>query len=946
MILLVKISGYFSNGVSQKFKMNMKKATTLLRQCVGAFMAIFFMAVSVQAQVADSTKKSEIKSPFAISTIPTGAVDSVKGSRLNSLPVTNIETSLYGLLSGLDVRMSSGDRFSGGALNLRGQTPLVVIDGIVRSWSSINPEQVDKVEVLKDAVSLSRYGMRGANGVLQITTRRGAYTKPRIIATAQAGVQQQLFLPQYLDAYNYSVLLNEALLNEGDVARYSQADLDLYKSGADKYGHPNVDWRRELNNKNAGMQRYNINIDGGSSQAMYHVDFDYLNQNGFLKSGRSLNSYETNDYGERYIIRANVDVKATPTTTMGVNIFTRIRQLNQPGAGISAINNSFYATPNNAYPIFDPRDSLAGTLQYRNNLYGSAFQSGYTRSFDRILYTDLSLRQEIPFIKGLYVKGIASFNYSFGQTINRSKTFPVYSMAITNNTDTTYTQIGTQGAQANSISYSGQNRQLYFEGGLGHNYQQGRHSLNSALLYYVDRADVGGSGDLPILNKNILNTYSYNYAGKYYVDLSASYSYFNRIPEKNRWGIFPAIGLGWNMSAEEWFPSADAINNLKIRATYGKLGNNLRIGNFPYLANYSESGDVFYTGTGTAPTGSGTIVEPALINNNLKWENSANLNVGADIALLDNKLSVSADYFINRVTGYLIERNSGNSSVLGTSLAAENIGKRNFSGLDASIDFHNKAGNKLFYAVSLNVGIINSRLVYADELARQYSYMERTGLPVDQPFGYIADGFYNTQQDLENAPLIDGYTPKLGDIKFKDLNNDGRIDILDETAIGNKGPKIYYGLSLMLQYSGFEFSVLVNGAQNNNIWANTLNNMEFQAGSNNSLGQASALHLNRWTPQTTTTATYPRLSIGYNPNNHRNSSFWIKDGSYLRLKNIELAYNLPAIIMQPLRIQGIRLFVNGLNLLTFTKLQDMDPEVTASMFPNTKVINCGINIRF
>lgn len=897
------------------------------------------------SQDEDTAVSVQYKSPFQTFIPPTGSLDTVNGSRLLSFPVTNVETALHGLLSGLDIRMSSGDRFSGGTLNLRGQAPLVVIDGIVRSWSSINPEQVENVTVLKDAVSLSRYGMRGANGVLLITTRRGGISKPRISATAQAGVQQQLFQARYLDAYNYSLLLNEAIVNQGGTARYTQSDLELYRSGADKYGHPNVDWRDLLTNKNAGMQRYNVNIDGGGAAARYHLDFDYLNQNGFLKSGKDLNSYETNDYAERYLIRANVDVKATQTTTLGVNIFTRIRELNQPGATVATIYNNLYYTPNNAYPVFDPRDSLAGTLQYRDNLYGSAFNSGYRRTFDRILYSDVALRQELPFIKGLHAKGVASFNYSFGQTINRSKTFPVYAMSVGTANDTTYSQIGTAGAQANSITYNSQNRQFYMEGGLGYDWSGDKHQLHSELIYNIDRSDVGGSGDLPVLNKNILNTYSYNYSDKYFGDVSIAYSYFNRLPEANQWGLFPSIGLGWKLSSENWFTSG-AIDLLKLRASYGKVGNNLNIGNFTYLVDYAESGPLFYTGTSTTPTSSATIREPALVNNDLRWESSYNLNLGVDIGLLNNRLSLSADYFNNNITDNLILRRSGASTVLGSALTVENLGELKYSGVDVSIDYNNGQERKFNYVVNANVGVAQSKLVFDDELPVSYSYMARTGQPVNQAFGYIADGFYNTQSELDNAPVIEGYTPQLGDIKFKDLNNDGRIDIFDETALGNKGPRIFYGLSFMARWSGIEFSMLWNGSQNNNVWTNVLNNLEFQTGANNSIGQASEMHLNRWTAATAATATYPRLSLGYNPNNHRASSFWLKDGSYIRLKNVELAYNLPQNWMNSIKLKGARVFINGLNLITFTKLENMDPEVTASLMPNTRVFNCGLNLKF
>lgn len=754
-----------------------------------------------------------------------------------------------------------------------------------------------------------------------------------------------MFQQKYLDAFNYSTLLNEAIQNEGGIPRYSQADLDLYKSGADKFGHPNVDWRKLLTNKNAGMQRYNVNIDGGGAAARYHVDFDYLNQNGFLKSGRKMNSYETNDYAERYIIRANVDVRATKTTTLGVNIFTRIREMNQPGASVSSIYSNFYYTPNSAYPVFDPRDSLAGTLQYRTNIYGNTFRSGYIRSFDRILYSDVSLRQDLTFAKGLYVKGLASFNYSFGQTINRSKTFPVYSMAIGTANDTTYTQIGTAGAQANSISYSGQNRQFYMEGGLGYDLSKDNHHLHAELMYNIDRSDIGGSGDLPILNKNILNSYSYNYADKYFVDLSAAYSYFNRIPKKNQWGIFPSVGLGWKLSSEDWF-SSDAISLFKLKGSYGKLGNNLGIGNFTYIVNYAENGETFYLGTSTSPTSYPTIGEPALVNKNLKWENLYNLNIGFDLGLLKNKLLFSADYFNSLITDNLILRNTQASTIIGTQLTVENIGKLKYSGVDMNLAYNSDQNKKFNYTVNGNVSILQSKVVFSDELPVPNSYMARTGKPIGQPFGYVADGFFNTQAELDNAPIIEGYTPQLGDIKYKDLNGDNRIDLFDQTALGKQSPNIIYGLSFIARYSGIEFSMLWNGSQNNFVWTNVLNNLEFQTGSNNSIGQASEMHLNRWTPATSATATYPRLSVGYNPNNHRASSFWLKDGSYLRLKNLELAYNLPQHLMNKIRLKGIRVFANGLNLLTISKLENMDPEVTSSLFPNTKVFNCGINLKF
>ncbi len=920
----------------------------LLKQAM-LFAGILFLCRILPAQTTDTIQQKPAKQtekvPVAFGEQTTREVlqayGRIQGSKLESVPVTQIEGALYGKLAGLYLVQGSGKPGSDQpSISLRGFSPLVVIDGVPRTFTSIDPQQIESVTVLKDGLATAMYGQRGSDGVLLIKTKRGSIAPRKISFTAQSAIQQQLNRPQFLNSFDYATLFNEALINDGKAPVYSAEDLDKYKNHSSPYTHPDVDWYNTILNKQATMQRYNLNISGGGKLSRYFVDLDYLNQQGFFITDNKLNTYPTNNFYKRYVFRSNIDVDLTKSTLLSLNVFGRLRNGNEPGAGTDAIYDNILATPNNAYPVFNHNKSLGGNLQYSNNIYGQVLRSGYRPAYNRNLGVDVALRQNLDFIKGLYVRGFTSFNSYYDESINRSKTFAVYDFQLNPLTgDTTLQKIGTDASQSNSSTVNSQNRQIYNEFALGYDTERGKHTFQSTLFFNSDNYVTGY--DLPLNNYGFAARAQYNYNQTYFAEVAGSYMAMNRYPQNKQWGFFPAVGLGWNMSNEKWF-HVPAISNLKWRATYGKTGDNSGAGYYVYQQFYNAGSTYYFQNPSTSNS---TLNEGALANPNITWEKARKFNAGADISFFNNKLELSVDYYDHLFYDLLQQRGTNASSIIGNTLPSENMGERRYTGFETSVEYNDHVGAFNWF-VHANASLNKSKIIYMDEVIRPFAYQRRTGLPLGQPFGLTAIGFYQSQTDITNSPVVEGYNPVPGDIKFKDTNGDGIINVFDETAIGSTKPLFFYGLTAGFNWKGLDFSMLWNGVTNRNVWTNNSNTLEFQQNSNGGYGQAFAHHLNRWTAATSATATYPRLSLDDNPNNHRNSTFWLKDGSYLRLRNVELGYTLPTRWTNIIRISKARAFVNALNLLTFSKLERVDPEVINWEYPNQRVINFGINIQF
>lgn len=901
-------------------------------------------SVIAQRHKDDSTadKNATLLYGYQKETLRIQSVATINGRELEQAPVFNLYNTLYGKMAGLSISQAAGGPGNdGGNPLLRGLSPLILVDGIPRSVTGFDPEQIESVTVLKDALACAMLGIRANGGAILITTRKGSKEAGHMSFTAEVGAQTPLKMPQGLNAFDYATLYNEAYANDpnnvGKPPIYSSTDLTAYKNGTDPIGHPNVDWKNTVLKDYSVYSRYNLNIGGSGSSYRYFLSLDYLNQGGIFQQS-SINAYSTNADYKRYNVRGNVEVNIDKHLAVSLNVFGRIQDQNEPGPGSATVFSNLLNTPSNAYPVYNPNGSFGGNATYQSNLYGQLISSGYLQGYNRNAGFDLNIKRNLDDVaKGLWVKGLMSFYNTLVQTTNRSRTLQTFQMAVGTANDTTYKPYGTRADQVNTSSTSLWTQQFYTAISAGYNRSFGKHGLDVIVMANSDNNKVVNM--VPETVQGLNGSVAYNYAEKYMLEVAASYSGDNRYPSGNQYGFFPAIGLGWNLGNEPFFKNAvPFINKLKLRADYGK-GGNANPGYYVYNSYFGSSTGYYLGTSATAVAGAD---ELALNNPNVTWEASKKMDIGIDISFFHDKVSFFIDYFNNKLYN-LLQRRGRSTVLLGNTYPLENIGINRYTGVDMSIGYQPKIGS-VQLTVLVNGSLLQGKVEYMDEVAQPYSYLKRTGARPGQTFGYMADGLFQNQADINSSAKIDGYVAQPGDIKYKDLNGDGIINQFDITALGTNSPKITYGANLGANYKGLEISVVFDGIQNSNLYLNNISQFGFQS-FQNGFGQAFVDQLGRWTPATAATATAPRLTIGGNSNNQATSSYYMKSGDYLRLRSMEIAYTFSNKLLTGAKIQGLRLFANAFNLLTFSKMKTIDPEVTFG-YPNTRNLRVGATVRF
>lgn len=863
------------------------------------------------------------------------ATQTVYNRDLQKFPVTSFLSAMAGQVAGLNTFQSSGqpgNDIVGG--NLLGQSPVVVIDGIVRPIYAFDLEEVESVTVLKDALSTSMLGLRNTNaGILNVTTRRGTPGQPRISFTAQSAVQEPLGQPEALNAYDYARLSNEARRNDGLTPLYSDRDLELYQNGQDPIGHPDVNWREQVLKKSSRFNRYTFSATGGNRYARYFVSLEHLNQSGLLKTDDNLNKYNTSNDYRSYIVRSNIDLQLNKKLSAGVHLFGRILNANDAGSTTTGILSSIVNTPANAYPVSNPNGTYGGNAQFTNNLWAQTVGSGYRQNYNRDVIADAYLKRTLDELTpGLWTRFTGSYYASLVETIFRTKTFATF---LQTGTDT-YQQFGTNGDQGNSSGIQGQNNTTYLEGALGYDRQWGAHGLHAIGL--VSQQALIRESELPYTVRGVSGRTSYNYQGKYVAEFAFGLNGSNRYPDNGsyRYGFFPAGGLAWNISREAFLQNQKVLSYLKLYATYGRTGNDVP-GYFEYIQTYFDTSGPYF---GTSAGQQSGISEQVLATVNRTWEKANKLHVGVQGAVLDNHLGFNIEYYNSKYYD-LLQQRGRNTALLGQLYPDENIGQNRYSGVTAALSYQNTIGTKFSYFAALNAALQQTEVLYQDEVYRPYPWMQRTGQRVGQQFGYIADGLFQSQAEINGAPTLRGYNPQPGDVRYRDLNGDGFIDQLDQAPIGNTKPTIPFGASLGFRWGSFDVSVLAQGVLNRTVYLSGASEYAFQ---NNGFGGAFVQHLDRWTPDNPG-GSYPRLNVGTNVNNFATSSYWVHDNNYVRLKNAEIGYTLPLGITRRARVRGLRVFANGLNLLTFSQYDRIDPEVFNNAYPQQRLLNVGLNIK-
>ncbi|HEV7330465.1 MAG TPA: SusC/RagA family TonB-linked outer membrane protein [Flavisolibacter sp.] len=915
-----------------------------------------------------------------------GSYASIYSTQLNTTPASTYLYALPGRLPGLNVIQNRGfyvpqtssltdvDIFVGNipknnsgagpsdntefTIQLRGhagsagQGPVTVVDGVQRDYFSLDPHSIESVTIAKDALSSILLGQNSSRGALIVTTKRPEAGAPRLSYTAETGLQSPLGFQNPLPAYQYAYLLNEALLNDGKQPAYTAADFAAFRDGTDPTRHPDVNWYNTILRENSRLTRHNLNVTGGGNLARYMVSLNYMDQQGLFVTDPA-NTYNTNAQLKRYVINSKVEVDVNRNFNIGLQLFGRLQEGNQPGATTQTILNGLLSTPSNAYPVYNPNGSFGGTNNYTQNLLAQTISSGYQADNTRDVMANLDLSYKLDdYIKGLWFNAKGNVSVNSASNINRSKQVPVFTMALSPAGDTSYNRQGNTVNQRNDFTTTAWARYWFAQLSAGYDRQFGQHKVSGQLLY--DQKKVLLNYDIPSRLTNYAGKAAYSFGGKYFAEAALVYSGYDRYRPDHQYGLFYAAGLGWDLAKERFLQGQQSwLNQFKLRATYGKTGN-ANVDNYGYyiwrsyyvgVAGWYPIGSSYPNGIGMAEGGQPG--SQTLANIVATWEKANKLNVGLDVSVWKNHLQFTADYYNERYFDVMQQRGK-TIALIGINYPAENIGINRFTGVEASLTYQNNFKN-FNYFITANAAVQQSKVLFKDEQARAYSWNVETGHPVGQRFGLIADGFFQSDAEAKAAPTITGYTPLAGDFRYRDLNSDGIIDQFDVTALGRERPLIYYGMTLGFDFKGIEFSALIQGVQNREIYVNNgIVDAGFQ-GQNNGYSQAYQQALGRWVPENAGGAMYPRLTAGgsgynYSPLFSSNSAF-LKNGNYLRVKNVHLAYSLPYNWIKRLKLANIKFFVNAQNLYTWGAYGVIDPEVSLPNYPIQRVINTGLTIQ-
>jgi TonB-linked SusC/RagA family outer membrane protein len=886
--------------------------------------------------------------------------------QLSTTPNPQFIQALPGRLTGLNVRsfgIGPGLDGNGTTFDVRGaRAQVILIDGVERGYMSIDPEQIESITLLKDALSTVMFGQRSSYGIISVKTKKGDVGKPRISFTAQSGIETPTALPKPLPAWQQATLYNEAQRNDfGQAATstYSQAQIDAYRDQTDPYTYPDVNWYKTVLKKNAPISRYNLNIQGSGKGFRYFVDLDKLTEKGLLKTDNN-NPYNTNVQLDRYILRSNLGAEVTPTTFVQLNLFGRFQRYNQPGGGVSGILLSLLTTPQSAFPVYNPDGTYSGLKTYGDNanIYGQAVSRGYMFTDVRDIAVDLDVTQKLDVLtKGLYIKARASNNNTASFSTFRTKNFDMYQYS-----NNTYTKLTNATEQTTSGGPNERSRIVYIEGVVGYDRTFGKHAINVMAVGNQQSRLAFNSTNLPETYTAYAGRLNYAYNDKYLLEGAVSYGGYNWLTPAKRWATYWAGGLGWNVHNERFIKeNLSFISNLKLRANYGVTGQ-ANAGYFSYIQTYynnltnTNNGVAYWYGPGSSlerSTGENTIANP-----NIGPEKAKKLSAGADLGFFNNKLTVTADYFYNKFHD-IVGLPTMTTAVFGATYPMLNYQKFNYYGGEMMVTWQDQIKGLAYY-ISGNLSLVQSKVVYNGELPKQYDYQVLTGKPVGMLYGYTATGLFKSFDEvLDPATAVLPAAPKPdpnslvfgtlrpGDIRYLDRNGDGVIDENDKSAIGNGKPGISFGGNIGFRFKGFDFSALVQG---------TINRQSYISGDfMNGLGNGGSYtgyeyNLGRFTDATAETATQPRVWIGTNTNNNQISNFWLRDNDFVRLKNVELGYTLPQKLMRRIGGSTVRFFANGLNLLTWAEIykvrKDLDPESWGLVYPVMKVLNFGINVKF
>jgi TonB-linked SusC/RagA family outer membrane protein len=928
----------------------------------------------------------------------TAAVSTLKGGDVAQKPVVDLSNSLVGRVPGIIADQGSGEPgLDGSRIRIRGSSttgnadPLLVVDGIPRSFAQLDPNSIESFTILKDAAAVAPYGLAGANGVILITTKKGKAGMPSLSYNGYVAFQNPARMPKMVNAYQYALLQNEGARNSGlpnmpfsdtDIAEYKKTVAGAPDSDPDKY--PNSSGLRDVLKRNAVLTYHNMELSGGTEKIRYYAALGFTSQQGQFAT----------TYLKKYNVNTRVEVKATNTTNVSLGLTGYVVDQHYSGKVDQTAKdaNDKYGAANGGIMYQAFRTPPTSAIYYSNGLWGNyigrslvgyIYNSGYALNENTQLLSTFSIEQQLPFLKGLSVKGVVSYDpYNTHSKIWRT---PVLSYAVDfSTTPYTYTPGYTEFSNPQLSEDASQNKAFTYQTYINYHNTFGSHaitflavaearnqkywSMSAGRTNYpinIDELDQGGVASGEMTNGGssskqaqvgYLYRLSYSFAGKYLAEASGRYDGHYYFAPGKRYAFFPAFSLGWNMGQEKFLEHIAMIDKLKLRASYGESGN-LAGEAFQYLTGYSIYGNAAIF-NGNATTG---VYENSQANPNITWERARKFNLGVEGSLWKGLLTIEADYFQERRSNMLVTPNVIVPVEYGIGLPQVNGGIESNHGIELSLGTAHSFKNGLRIEVTGNFTYAQNKLlqIYETDATYKNPNRRRTGRANGTQFGLKALGYFTPDDFTANGKLKPGIASiadapvQPGDLRYADLSGadgkpDGIIDDNDETVIGrpNGSPQMIYGLSPTIYYKGFDLNFLLQGAEQVTLPVGGSLVFPFDQ-----QGSATALvYNNHWTPANTS-ALYPRVYSNQPDYNTRWSSWWLRNAAYLKLRNLELGYSLSNAILKPFAMQRLRAYIAAQNLWTWTPhmKEKIDPEARSSngqYYFQQRVFSVGLNVTF
>jgi len=908
----------------------------------------------------------------------TGAITTVKLDELKSNSSTSIVNSLAGNVAGIMSMQTSGQPgrnvsefwIRGISTFGAGQGAYVLVDGFERDLTELNIEDIESFSVLKDASATAIYGAKGANGVVLITTKHGKAGKINIDAKVETSYNTRTITPEFVDGFTYANLMNEARITRNQAPIYQPEELEILRLGLDPDLYPNVDWKDMLLKDGAMSYRANVNMSGGGATARYFVSASYVEEQGMYNTDETLrHDYNTNANYKRWNYRLNTDIDITKTTILKVGVSGSLEKENSPGFGDDVWGELFGYTPIRTPVLYSNGYVPAVGTGNKTNPWVAATQSGFNEVWENKIQTNVTLEQNFDFItKGLRFVGHFGYDTNNKSWIERRKWPEQWKAERTRNAagELIFTKISDPSEMHQSSGSEGDRREFL---DLMFNYDHGvqEHHFGAALKYtqdaFIKTQNLGGDlkNGVSSRNQGLAGRVTYNWNYRYFADFNFGYTGSENFAAGHQFGFFPAYSVAWNLAEEPFMKETFRwMNMFKIRYSHGKVGNdNLGDERFPYLyaieggaagyqwAEYGNS--KYYSGMRYSQVASPYIT----------WEIATKNDLGLDVSLFNDKFTGNVDYFDEKREGIYMERHYLPLMVGLESNPKANVGAVRSRGFDGRSDYKQKVGS-VDLTIRGTFTYSKNEVLEKDEENNVYPYQMEEGYRVNQSKGMIALGLFKDYDDIRNSPKQEFGEYQPGDIKYKDVNGDGVINDGDRVAIGaTRKPNLIYGVGISSQWKGLDVSVHFQGAGkctfpiygktvyafNEGEWGNILKDL---VGSDRWISADISGDPATENPN----AAYPRLSFGGNSNNYRESTFWLRNGSYLRLKTVDVGYTLPTQIVNRFHLNKVRVFLVGTNLVTWSSFKLWDPELTepkdgkvpGEVYPLAKSVTLGLSI--